>query len=192
MQIREQRRRLGIARGVRAVRVRDRLRAEILDQRETAGNVSSQNARRRIPLRAQALRDREEGADVRGEPRDFGVGLAETERRTARSRRQDHEDRRRAVRRRQPFIRAAGRIAVQRRPTRVGPARAVEQNLDRARALEARRHRAPGAQFGAAEFVASRGIEEQRYLQSIRGQRVGGALRPLDQSDGALDRLVPG
>ena len=73
----------------------------------------------------------------------------------------------------------------------LGPARALEKSLDRPRALEARRHRAAGAEFRAAEFVAPGGVVGQRDFQSIRRQGVGGALRPFDQRDGALDRLPP-
>ena len=55
VQIGEQRRRLGVAFGVRPALVGNGLGAEILDQRQTLGDVVGVNPRRRTTFGAQAL-----------------------------------------------------------------------------------------------------------------------------------------
>ena len=73
----------------------------------------------------------------------------------------------------------------------VVPAAALQQRLRAAQADQAARGGAVADDFGAAVIRAATRFREQRDVETVRRERRPGALRPFDQHQSALRRLLP-
>ena len=171
--------------------MRDGGRAEVLDQRQAFVDAVGEKGRRRVAEAAQPLVHGDESGDVGRELGDRGVRLAEADDGPVRPGRRNHQDRRLAGRLGEPLIGADGRVALQEFARRVAPAGALEQPRDAERQPQARGDRAESAQSQQAEFRTAARIEPDLDLEPVGGQRLSHLLRPLDDGDRVLDRLVP-
>ena len=141
-------------------------------------------------LRAQPVGHADERMDAFRQPGDGAVGLAHPHRGTVRPFRRDHQNGGFAMQR-QPLVGAGRGVAEQVLPLGIAPARSGQQPVDRACALDLRRPCAIARQHCDAVVGARCGIEMQRDIEALGRNEESGPLRPFDEHEGVLRRLLP-
>ena len=182
---------LGVATRIGRAVLDDQIVSEILDQRQPVLDAGGQDPRRRIAEGSERLGHGEEGADVGRELGDRRIRLAEADDRAVGPGRRHHQDRRRAVAPGQALVEAHRSVALQEFAPGLEPADAVQQRSDAERPRQAPAHPAAAAHLQEAEVGPPRGVEPDRHFESIGRQRLSDALRPFDDGDRVVDRLVP-